>query len=164
MDEVRTESYAGSAGRVILARIRRKTDLLTGIIDICRKNNVKTAAVTIAIGSLINAEISWTRPSQTSKRGSERTPPLFLAGPLEFISGQGLFCLDGDRPVVHFHGTVCDKDGKAWAGHFFQGGNPVHSTMDLVIRELKGVRMNWFYDEEIDLELAVPGPDFEERG
>ncbi len=49
MDEVRTESYAGSAGRVILARIRRKTDLLTGIIDICRKNNVKTAAVTIAI-------------------------------------------------------------------------------------------------------------------
>ena len=158
--EIRTSSYPARSGRIVLARIQRNTDLLTGIIDICRKNNFRMAVVETVIGSLRSAEISWTRPSAATKRGSERTPRMPIPGPIEFISGQGIFCLaDPERPVVHFHGAFCDSEGKCWAGHFFQGGNPVHSTMDVVIHELLDVKMNWVHDEEIDLELPVPDKD-----
>jgi len=159
-EEIRTTSFPARSGRIVLARIQRNTDLLTGIIDICRKNNFRMAVVETVIGSLRSAEISWTKPSATTKRGSERTPRIPVPGPIEFISGQGIFCLaDPERPVVHFHGSFCDSEGKCWAGHFFQGGNPVHSTMDVVIHELLDVKMNWVHDEEIDLELPVPDKD-----
>ena len=47
-------------------------------------------------------------------------------------------------------------DGKAWGGHFFKGGNPVHATVDIVMNEIKGGYMKWTQDDEIDLELPVP--------
>lgn len=156
MAEIRVSSFKGKTGAIVLGRIMRNTDLLTGLIEICRQNNIKTGIVEISIGSLRNAEISWAIPDPNSKRGSARTKPISIAGPLEFISGQGIICSLKDRPVVHFHGTLVDQYGRVWAGHFFQGGNPVHSTMDIVIHELLGVGMKWYYDEEIDLELPVP--------
>lgn len=157
---IRTTVFPARSGRTVLARIQRNTDLLTGLIDICRKSGFRMAYVETVIGSLRKAEISWTKPSTKTKRGSERTPVVPIEGPIEFISGQGIFCLaNPDRPVVHFHGCFCDSEGKCWAGHFFQGGNPVHSTMDVVMHELLDVKMNWVHDEEIDLELPVPDKD-----
>ena len=66
---VRTTSFPARSGRIVLARIQRNTDLLTGIIDICRKNNFRMAVVETVIGSLRSAEISWTKPSAMTKRG-----------------------------------------------------------------------------------------------
>jgi predicted DNA-binding protein with PD1-like motif len=147
----------GELGKVFLVRLKRNTDLVTGLIDACRKAGVVTAAVQLIIGSLRHAEISWTRPSTATKRGSERTPPIPISGPVEFISGQAIICLaDPLRPVFHVHGVITDQDGKAWAGHFFQGGNPVHSTVDMIVTEIKGAYMQLIHDEEIDLELPVP--------
>ena len=162
MENTRVSIVNAKAGKTVLARIRRDTDLVTGIIEVVRQSGMTTAAVQIAIGSLRHASISWAIKSDKTKRGSERTPAMPIEGPLEFISGQGIVCLkDPNRPVVHMHGVVCDPQGKAWGGHFFQGGNPVHSTMDVVITEIEGAVMSFEYDEEIDLELAVPKPDGE---
>jgi hypothetical protein len=159
MEAVRVSTVPAKAGRVVLARILRDTDLVTGIIEICRQSRIVTGAVQMAIGSLRRAEFSWAIPSTKTKRGSERTQPLSIEGPLEFITGQGMVCLaDPEKPVIHFHGVLCDPNGKAWGGHFFPGGNPVHSTMDVVITEIDGARMNWEHDPEIDLELPVPRP------
>jgi len=157
MQEVRVSTVRAQTGRVILARILRNTDLANGIIEICRQSGIITGAVQLAIGSLRKAEISWALPSIKTKRGSERTAPITIEGPLEFISGQGIVCLaDQENPVIHLHGVLCDSNGKTWGGHFSVGGNPVHSTMDVVITEIEGACMNWEYDEEIDLELPVP--------
>lgn len=163
MEKVRISVVNGKSGRVVLARIQRDTDLVTGLIEICRRSQIMTGAVKLVIGSLRQAEISWAIPSAKTKRGSERTKPKQIPGPLEFISGQGLICLaDKEKPVVHFHGVVCDCEGRAWGGHFFTGGNPVHSTMDVVIAEIEGAKLSWYYDEEIDLELPVPSSLTEE--
>ncbi|GHV37114.1 hypothetical protein FACS1894187_13050 [Synergistales bacterium] len=157
--KLRIESYEGTAGKIVLARIMRHTDLVSGVIAICRKHGLKMAAIEIAIGSLISASLSWTRASEKTLRGSERTPIVQIDGPLEFIAGQGFVCLCDKKPVVHLHGSLCDGEGRVWAGHFFEGGNPVHSTMDVWVQELCGVRMDWVHDDEIDLELPVPRPD-----
>lgn len=73
----------------------------------------------------------------------------------DLSTGRGL--PDGSgAPVFHVHGVVTDADGKAWGGHFFKGGNPVHATVDIVMNEIKGGYMKWTQDDEIDLELPVP--------
>jgi len=158
MNRTRLSIVEAKSRRKILARILRDTNLVTGIIEICRESKIITGSVEIAIGSLRYAEISWAVPSNKTKRGSERTKPMRIEGPLEFVAGQGLVCLaDQAKPVIHFHGVVCDPKGRAWGGHFLlEGDNPVHSTMDIVINEIDGGYMAWEYDEEIDLELPVP--------
>lgn len=157
MSDARVSTVVANTGRVVLARILRNTDLLTGIVEICRQNGIITGVISTAIGSLRKAEISWAIPSTKTRRGSERTVPKPIEGPLEFLMGQGLVCLaNPDMPVVHLHGMACDSEGRVRGGHFFPGGSPVHSTMDVVITEIEGARMNLEYDVEIDLELPVP--------
>ena len=105
-EKTRVKVVPAEAGRVAMARLQRDTDLVTGIIEVCRE------------------------------AGFEMTDP--------------------ERPVFHVHGVVTDADGKAWGGHFFKGGNPVHATVDIVMNEIKGGYMKWTQDDEIDLELPVP--------
>lgn len=154
--DTRTSSYEGKTGRVILGRVLRHSDLVSGIIEICRKHDVYMAALGIALGSLLQASLSWTRPSTLTKRGSERTELKVIEGPLEFVSAHGFVCLNGAPSSIHVHGTVCDSEGRLWGGHFFEGGNPVHSTMDVLIFELLGVGMQKIHDPELDLTLPVP--------
>ena len=154
---VRVKVVPSQSGRVAVIRLQRDTDLVEGLIEACRQAGFEMACVQMMIGSLRKASISWTKPSDKTKRGSERTPAQPVPGPVELITGQAEICLsDPKRPVFHVHGVVTDPDGKAWGGHFFLGGNPVHSTVDVVMTEIIGAQMRWQYDEEIDLELPVP--------
>ena len=159
MAQARIYQVQAKPGRTILARLLRDTDLIDGIVETCRQSRVETAAIQTTIGSLRWAEVSWTLPSTKTKRGSERSMPRRIDGPVEFLSGQGIVCLTNpEKPVIHLHGMLCDPNGRIWGGHFFPGANPVHSTMDIVLTEIEGARMSWEYDPEIDLELPVPRP------
>lgn len=154
-EEIRVSSYEGHAGRLIQASIRRGTDLVNGIIEICRQQEIRTGIILSCIGSLQNAEISWPVPAQT-KRGSARIPPTVIPGPIELVSGQGVVCALQECPAIHFHGTLVDRWGRVWAGHILRDGNPILSTMDVTIQEIFGVHMEWFRDPEIDLEIMIP--------
>ena len=160
MGEVRFESYPAQPGRMVMARLKRDTDLVTGLIEICRANNIQTGLVEIAIGSLRSATICWAVPAD-NKRGAHRSDPIQIPGPLEFITGQGIICLKGEKPAIHFHGTMTDQYGRSWSGHIFPGGNPIHVTMDVAIREISGVVMRSVYDEELDVDVTVPAADEE---
>lgn len=156
-NNIRIQLVKANVGKTAVIRLQRDTDLVTGLIEACRQAGFEMAAVQMMIGSLRSASISWTKPSCKTKRGSERTPLFNIPGPLELISGQAELCLtDPKRPVFHVHGVVTDSSGKAWGGHFFEQGNPVHSTVDVVMTEIQGACMQWVHDEEIDLELPVP--------
>jgi predicted DNA-binding protein with PD1-like motif len=84
-------------------------------------------------------------------------PPVQIEGPVEVLSAQGVVCVaDPAMPVIHLHGVVCDAKGQVRGGHFLSGNNPVHTTMDVVVTEIEGVRIEAEYDAEIDLVLPVP--------
>lgn len=155
-DTVRFDSFPASMDQVIVARLKRDTDLVTGLIEVCRHHNIQTGLVVMAIGSLRSATISWCVPDKSTLRGASRSTPVTIDGPLEFISGQGIICTEGENPAVHFHGTLTDQYGRTWSGHLFPGGNPIHVTMDIVIRELTGVVMKPVYDAELDVDVTVP--------
>lgn len=155
MDEIRYESFPAVMGRVVVARLKRGTDLVSGLIEVCRAHSIETGVVEIALGSLRSATISWCVPAN-NKRGARRSEPVLIPGPLEFVTGQGIICIRDGQSAVHFHGTLADQYGRCWSGHMFPGGNPVHVTMDVVIREVCGVILRTVYDEELDVEVVVP--------
>lgn len=156
-NEVRVNSFETQMGRTVVARIRRDTDLVTGLIEVCRSNNIKTGVLEMAIGSLRSARFCWAVPAD-NKRGARRSDLIDVDGPIEFIAGQGIICVDGEKPMYHIHGVLTDKDGKSWSGHFFEGGNPIHVTMDVIIREVQGVGIKGIYDEDVDVVVNVPYP------
>lgn len=150
--EVRTESWEGTAGRIISARLRPGTDLLSGIAAIVKKHLILAGAVVVSFGSLSKAEVTWTEGSKSDP--AKKAERLKLTGPLSFLSSQGKVGITEEgEPVVHLHGLLADLDGKIWGGHFHEGNNPVFSTFELVISEISGIRHTKIWDDESEVKL-----------
>jgi predicted DNA-binding protein with PD1-like motif len=156
LEEARIQLVQGYPGRLIVSRILPGSDLVSGLMKICRTADIKTGFVVVCIGSLRRAEYHWSIPSDETKRGSERSGPIILEGPIEFLSGQGIIArTEDDEFVTHLHGTLCDKNGRVFGGHFFVGGNYVHSTMDVMVMEANDIACGTQYDPEIDLTVLT---------
>ncbi len=150
--EIRTESLEGTPGRIISARLRPGTDLLSGIAALVEKHQIMAGAVVVSFGSLSKAEVTWTEGSKTDP--SKKAERLHLSGPLSFLSSQGKVGITEEGvPVVHLHGLLADTDGKVWGGHFHEGNNTIFSTFELVIQEISGVRHTKIWDDESEVKL-----------
>lgn len=153
--EVRIESEEGTSGRIITARLRPGTDLLTGIKELTKRYNILAGAVVVSFGSLARAEVSWREGSKPDP--SKKAERIRLEGPISFLSSQGKVGITEEgEPVVHLHGVLADLDGRLWGGHFYEGDNPIFSTFEVVIQEILGVRHTKIYDEESEVKLIKP--------
>jgi len=150
--EARFESLEGRAGRVVSARLRPGTDLISGLKALVGKHQIVAGAVTVCFGSLSRAEVTWTEGSKPDpKKKAERVQ---LEGPLSFLSSQGKVGISEEgEPLVHLHGILADLDGRLWGGHFHEGNNPVFSTFEVVIQEIQNLRHTKIWDEESETEL-----------
>lgn len=150
--EPRFESVTGTAGRIFSARLKPGTDLIGGLKEFTLSNNILAGAVVTAFGSLSTAEVTWTEGSKPDPdRKNER---LELTGPLAFLASQGKLGIgENGEAYVHLHGILSDPDGKTWGGHFHEGNNPVFSTFELVIMEIRGVRHTKVWDDESEVAL-----------
>jgi len=148
--EVRFESIEGKAGRVISARLRPGTDLISGLKALVLKHRIYAGAITVCFGSLAAAEVTWTEGSRPDP-DAER---LHLDGPLSFLSSQGKAGITEDgEPMIHLHGLLATLEGRVLGGHFHDGNNPVYSTFEVVIHEILGVRHTRIWDDESEVEL-----------
>ena len=150
MSEVRVNYACGTPGKTIAARILPGTDLLTGLEQICDQNGVKYGAVN-CFGSFSAAGYMYLVPMD-AKVGAGYGDVIKQEGPIEFLSGTGIITqTDKGVTELHFHGTMCDKEGTVFGGHIVKCQCPVLTTVDVVIQEAKGVEMIRKYDEETDL-------------
>lgn len=148
---IRVKDAVGKTGKTVAARILPGTDLLTGIIEVCKKNNIKYASVANCFGSLEKAGYLYLVPMKDTKMGAGYGDINVVEGPVEFLQGSGVVCQrDGDYDV-HFHAVFCDKEGKTFGGHVVLGENPVLTTVDMVITEIENIHMYRKYDEESEL-------------
>ena len=147
--ETRVSYACGTAGKVIAARILPGTDLLTGLETICDENGVKYGAVN-CFGSFSAAGYMYLVPMD-AKVGAGYGDVIKKDGPIEFLSGTGIITQNSGKTELHFHGTMCDKDGVVFGGHIVKGQCPVLTTVDVMIQEADGVEMVRAYDEETDL-------------
>lgn len=151
--EARFESIEGGPGRVISARLKPGTDLLTGLKELTLKHRIYAGAITVCFGSLASAQVTWTEGSKPDPN-AER---LQLDGPLSFLSSQGKAGITEEgEAIVHLHGILSDLDGRVWGGHFHDGSNPVFSTFEVVIHEITKVRHTKIWDDESEVKLPKP--------
>lgn len=152
---VRVQFAAGTVGKSVAARLLPGTDLLTGIEEVCRQNGILHASVANCFGSFQSAGYLYLVPKD-SKVGAGYGDVNRVDGPVEFLNGTGVVCQRDGQYDTHFHATMCDKEGKVFGGHMLKGQNPVLTTVDLVINEIKDVQMLRKYDEETDLTQFDP--------
>lgn len=150
-NDVRVQYATGSVGKSIAGRLLPGTDLLTGIEEICRQNGVTYANIATCFGSFQSAGYLYLVPKADAKVGAGYGDINRVAGPVEFLTGTGVVCQRDGNYDIHFHATMCDKEGKVFGGHIVKGQNPVLTTVDVVINEIKDVQMFRKYDEETEL-------------
>lgn len=151
MKETRVQYATGEIGKTVAGRLLPGTDLITGIEEICKANDITYASITNCFGSFQEAAYMYLVPQEESVVGAGYGELFVADGPVEFLNGTGVVCQrDGDYDT-HFHATMCDKEGKVFGGHMVKDKTPVLTTVDLVINEVKHVHMYRDYDKETEL-------------
>lgn len=113
---------AGSSpGRFHVLRLAAGQQLRAELIEYAAVHNLRAVSVVTAVGSLQKAEL----------RLAGRADTLKVEGPLELVSLVGTLGSGG----VHLHLSVADAKGAVRGGHLM-GGDPVSTTMEVVLVEL----------------------------
>ncbi len=155
---IRYQAAAGKLGKVIIGRLLPGTDVIEGIEKICKDYSIKSAFVSLSIGSLQKATFMLAMAKEGTKLGIVYTEPIEVPGPIEFLSGLGVVCEGGTEGELetHFHATFSNEKKEVYGGHLVKGKNPTLATIDLSIIEVLGVRLGRKFDEETGFVLISP--------
>jgi predicted DNA-binding protein with PD1-like motif len=143
----------GHLSKAVVIRVLPGSDIIEGIEEVCHSLGIKTGAITSCIGSLQKASLMIAVPLD-NKIGAGYSDPMALEGPLELLSGQGTIGQEeGGEIVIHLHGVVSDKEGHVHGGHLVKGKNPVLITSEIMVTQIKGIRIVRGYDPEVDMNI-----------
>lgn len=113
--------------KIHVFRLKPGAKLAEGILEFCRKNQVKSGVVLSLIGSLSSAEIGYLK----------KLPGKFIAkkyrGPLELVSGSGTLAQLNQETLLHIH-IVIATEKNVIAGHLSEA--QIFSTAEVVLAEL----------------------------
>ncbi len=152
---IRFNDAQGSCGKVVAVRLLPGTDLIEGIEEACRKNDIRHAYVS-CFGSFAKIGYMYLVTNAKAKVGAGYGDVLEKEGPIEFLNGTGVVCQNEDSYDTHFHATVCDQNGTVFGGHIVKGRTPALTTVDLVLFEVAGVELLRVFDEETALTQFLP--------
>ena len=123
-------NYKGEGtGRVFVIGLKRGDLLLESIVETIRKENIKEAIITSAIGSL--QKVVLHRVIGTGREPDDEF--ITLEQPMELASLQGLV-VDGQP---HFHMVVSDTQA-AYTGHLENGTTVLYLT-EITLLEVHGL-------------------------
>lgn len=149
-------SACGRPGRLVVARIGAKTDLLEGIKDICSKYDIKSAVILGLTGSLSEAKFTYIVPKEDSKLGAGKGVPFVLPGPLNILAAEGTVArTERDDYYIHIHAALADQLDHVYGGHIFKP-TTVLLTMEVALLETAGVSLRRRFYEETGSEQLSP--------
>jgi predicted DNA-binding protein with PD1-like motif len=122
----------GRPGRVIVARFSDGDDVIGGLAEICRKENLRAACFSLVGG--------MKRGRYVVGPETEEMPPIPVWRALEESHeavGFGTVFWQGDQPKVHFHGTY-GKHDSVRAG-CLREGSETFLVLEAVITEILDV-------------------------
>lgn len=136
--------FESRSGRTLVTRLVQDMDLYNSLVEIVKKENVKSGYIVTCVGSLKRAVI---RLANADKK-------LEIDGPFEIVSLVGTISPDG----IHVHISISDKDGKCYGGHL-QPGCPIFSTGELILGDCSDLLFKRVYDpstkyKELTIEKA----------
>lgn len=149
------EYAQGTLGRVIAVRLRPGTDVLLGLTEACKRNNLNNGVILSAIGSLDG--VKYCNPVELdTKAGYGYGEVLHLTGPIELTSAAGIICHDDEGNTnLHVHVSLSDRYGTAHGGHLVEG-TKVLLTVDVIMAEIDGLVMGRKFNEELGVPLFAP--------
>jgi uncharacterized protein len=122
----------GSAGRVVVARFEDKEDILENIVDIAKKENIRSAVIHL-IGGIRQGRVVV---------GPEREefPPVPVWKEIKEsheVLGFGTIFWQDSEPKVHFHGAFGKKDMTKIG--CLRGNSETFLVLEVVIIEILGI-------------------------
>ncbi len=100
--------------RAFMFRAPRGVDLLEYIREFASKENIRAGLISM-VGLLVNPSIGY----YNIEKGVYEE--IKLKGIYELLHGSGSISLRENKPFVHIHVALADKNGKAYGGHLIRG-------------------------------------------
>lgn len=148
------QAVALDKNKVVIGRILPGVDLIEGIQEMCKKNNVEYGVIVTCIGSLSSGCIVYAVPDEDNNLGIRYSEPTYFDGPLELLCCQGIVGKDEDnRFQIHLHGLMGDKNLRIIGGHFLPRENKVLATVEVMIQGVEESEFIRKYDEETGFPL-----------
>jgi hypothetical protein len=152
--EIRTEYAVSEIGRTLIGRLLPGIDLVPGILSMCAESGIRFGYVASLVGSLSGVRFIHVNKAPGNSPGFVFTKPRERGGPLDILSAQGTLGEEEDgSPFLHLHALLCDEKDRIFGGHILETGCPVLGTVEVVIRETRGIRLIRSPDEEGGIRL-----------
>jgi uncharacterized protein len=123
------KSFSYKADEVILGRLERGDDLLSGLTDFCTENAIQVGNLS-AIGAVEKGSLGF----YDQAAGEYRENNFDLA--MEIASLNGNISLKAGKIFLHCHVVLADRDGRCFGGHLMPG-NTVFAC-EFVVNILEG--------------------------
>ena len=151
------EMAEGRLGRVVAVRLKPGTDVLLGLTEACRNYNIKNGVILSAIGSLDGVRYCDIVELPDKAAGCGYGEVLHLSGLIELTSATGIICHEAETGEINLHIqiTLSDRYGNGYGGHLVEG-TLVKMTVDVVMAEIEGIRMERQWNEELEVPLFAP--------
>lgn len=117
-------------GDLVLAKLEDESDLLEGILEVCRAHGVESGAVVWAIGMVRDFELGYFNGREYERHRFEE--------PHEVVSLHGSVSRTADPPI-HVHLGAAARDNALVGGHLFSAR--VSTLAEVCIRSLEDVRL-----------------------
>ncbi len=116
-------------GDTIVVRIDRGEEILSTVINICKKENVKLASIT-ALGAVDHAVVGLYRVAE------KRYFPNTFDGEMEMTSLTGNVTTKDGEVYLHMHADFADEEGHVFGGHLNEA--VISGTCEMFIHTISG--------------------------
>jgi predicted DNA-binding protein with PD1-like motif len=142
---------SGQPGRVVVARVKPGSDLLSSLQKIAAEEGITSGVIVSGVGLLKQARLRNCKslPEEYPITDTNRTF-LSFERPLEILSISGNVTLAEGEPLVHAHLTLSSVKGDEITiigGHLIEGC-VIFGFSEFAILELEGIEMAKRFDEE----------------
>lgn len=133
----------GKFGDTYIVRMDRGEEILSGLVSLCEKENIRLAQVD-ALGAVDHAVVSvYDVPARTFYRKA-------FDEPMEISNLCGTVSRKDGQVYIHLHVTLCDRDLLAHGGHANE--LRVSATCEMTVRVLPG-EVERRMDEQVGLNV-----------
>lgn len=143
--------------KIVMGKLSHNADLLQELTDFCNENNIKTAWISV-IGAVKNIKLGfydqnkfqYLNLDQDDIYGIEAAKNI-ESKPFEIASCTGNVSLKENKPFLHMHIVVSNREGKCFGGHLMPGTQVFAG--EFIIHVLKGEDLTRELDKETKLQL-----------
>lgn len=144
-------SKLGDSGKVLVVRIKPKSDLLKSLHSIVEENGINAGVILSGVGLLCEERIRncKTLPKEYPITDVNRSY-LSFDRPMEILALSGNISVVENQPLVHAHiilSYIDDGEIRVIGGHLIDGCI-IYGFAEVMLMELKEIKMMKYFDDE----------------